>query len=616
MDYGALLYKAQENNRNASNKEVRCYKTSFAPPKKIERSKVSSDNIKKFLARKEEEEKRRREEAQRKKEELLALRSQDKKAQRRVQVMLKSTKSANKSVMEDAIDNVNTADTLNGFKQCDEDDYGYVSQEASAFYTKLLNKYENMPPEAPKFQPSKKEVKDLNAAKDRVRAALQKEAEEELLPHKRKRKKHDEDNEEPDDKKDSGHANSDSEKHSECQSGSKKEKETNSANKKRKNLAPPPLNFDQLLQIAQKKQFEPIMVDESLLKKEPERLMTKKQKLEFEREQEIRLNKNKRVLNKPNSVESQPKEEPTKKSSKETNITVQSEKKKRNDLGKSEKSSDHITNKTDKSDHSAKVDKKVNNTPAVNGPSKPLENKILMDRLKKDSNVWSKSSNNSHSESDSKASKNINLPSSKQSNVPAKNAAKIEKKPHPEVKSNKTEAPTADKGKKMSELELQIQKMQEEHKLLMKKLKMQEIQMKKINTKEKEIQNKKIVKKVIPEKRKPPPVSKRRIDSESEEYDSELDDFIDDGPEDGSADYSKYISEIFGYDKSKYARVEDDDEDECMESNFAQISKEEFVSAKIGLLEDLEDIRKEQEEKKRQKAKKMKQLIEARKKKK
>lgn len=40
-----------------------------------------------------------------------------------------------------------------------------------------------------------------------------------------------------------------------------------------------------------------------------------------------------------------------------------------------------------------------------------------------------------------------------------------------------------------------------------------------------------------------------RIDSESE-YDSELDDFIDDGPDDTN-EYSKYISEIFGYDKSK-----------------------------------------------------------------
>lgn len=42
----------------------------------------------------------------------------------------------------------------------------------------------------------------------------------------------------------------------------------------------------------------------------------------------------------------------------------------------------------------------------------------------------------------------------------------------------------------------------------------------------------------------------RVIESDSDEYDSELDDFIDDGPED-EADYSKVISEIFKYDKSK-----------------------------------------------------------------
>lgn len=47
-------------------------------------------------------------------QELLALRNQDNKAKKRVQVMLKRTKSANKSVIDDAIDTVNTADTING----------------------------------------------------------------------------------------------------------------------------------------------------------------------------------------------------------------------------------------------------------------------------------------------------------------------------------------------------------------------------------------------------------------------------------------------------------------------------------------------------------------------
>lgn len=47
-------------------------------------------------------------------QDLIALRSQDRKAFKRVQTMLKRTKSANKSVIEDAVDNVNTAVTLGG----------------------------------------------------------------------------------------------------------------------------------------------------------------------------------------------------------------------------------------------------------------------------------------------------------------------------------------------------------------------------------------------------------------------------------------------------------------------------------------------------------------------
>ncbi|ESP02420.1 hypothetical protein LOTGIDRAFT_172077 [Lottia gigantea] len=90
------------------------------------------------------------------------------------------------------------------------------------------------------------------------------------------------------------------------------------------------------------------------------------------------------------------------------------------------------------------------------------------------------------------------------------------------------------------------------------------------------------------------PVMKKKmvIDSE-DEYDSELDDFIDDG-EDETADYSSAIRQIFGYDKRRF-RDEDDDIDN-MESNFASCMKEEARSARLGLKEDLEDIRREQEE--------------------
>lgn len=102
--------------------------------------------------------------------------------------MLKRTKSANQSVIEDAIDNDNTAVTLAGPMQPDEDDYGYVSQEASQFYNKMMEKYNKMP-EEPKFDMSKKKVStNLGSTKDRVRAALEREKEEAMLPHKRKRK--------------------------------------------------------------------------------------------------------------------------------------------------------------------------------------------------------------------------------------------------------------------------------------------------------------------------------------------------------------------------------------------------------------------------------------------
>ncbi|KAF7272473.1 hypothetical protein GWI33_014740, partial [Rhynchophorus ferrugineus] len=94
-------------------------------------------------------------------------------------------------------------------------------------------------------------------------------------------------------------------------------------------------------------------------------------------------------------------------------------------------------------------------------------------------------------------------------------------------------------------------------------------------------------------------VKKGRIQDDSdEEYDSDLDDFIIEGPEE-KPNYSGYIKEIFGYDKSKYTDCEDDIYN--MESSFAQQMREEAISKKIGTMEDLKDMKLEQE-KKREKA--------------
>lgn len=43
----------------------------------------------------------------------------------------------------------------------------------------------------------------------------------------------------------------------------------------------------------------------------------------------------------------------------------------------------------------------------------------------------------------------------------------------------------------------------------------------------------------------------------------------------------------------------DDDDDAAMESNFAQVQREEYISKKIGIQEDLEDMKLEAIEKRR-----------------
>lgn len=110
-----------------------------------------------------------------------------------------------------------------------------------------------------------------------------------------------------------------------------------------------------------------------------------------------------------------------------------------------------------------------------------------------------------------------------------------------------------------------------------------------------------------------PEIRKRRIESDEEEseYDEEMEGFITDEGSDleedyqQDMDYSKHIRQIFGYDKRKY-KYESDRDIANMESNFAQQMKEEARSARLGLQEDLEDIKREEEELRRKMEKKMK----------
>nr|XP_019570534.1 PREDICTED: protein SPT2 homolog [Rhinolophus sinicus] len=93
-------------------------------------------------------------------------------------------------------------------------------------------------------------------------------------------------------------------------------------------------------------------------------------------------------------------------------------------------------------------------------------------------------------------------------------------------------------------------------------------------------------------------------EEDDEEYDSEMEDFIEDEGE-PQEEISKHIREIFGYDRKKYTD-ESDYALRYMESSWKEQQKEEAKSLRLGMQEDLEEMRREEEEMKRQKTKKLK----------
>ncbi|XP_046626687.1 protein SPT2 homolog isoform X1 [Neodiprion virginianus] len=558
---------------------VACYQTKFTPPKKQSKSSSNlSSNIKKFLAKKEEEERQKALDAKKRKENLLALR--DHKAQSRINKHLKVCKAANKSVLADAIDNDNTAVTMAGPSQPDEDDYGYVSQEASAFYNQLMNKYKNLPQEKPLFSESgKKTVKDIATTKDRVKQALKQQEIEDSSGHKRKRRSQVTSGEkelpipEPDSKQ-------------EKERTTVPEKERDEKPRPKKRPLPPPMDFMQLLQIAEKKQHEPIVLEtkpKPTKIEEPERLMTKKQMREHLKEKEWRERKEQRDRMNENS--------------KNSHSPVNS--------GKTAKPAVNRIPKLNgtKSVPSSSVTEKntLSHKPPIGTiPKKPS---ALSDR------VGNHSSSNKPSERESK-------PSEKDKLIEERKKIEAEKKLLEEMRrSIEEEKKKLALGKVKRVEEKTVNGSSSKSKVPEQKLSGKDSKLRqalKPDAKPRQFLPADIKSRQFPppdvrparpkqfppkDVKRKPVVKKRRIYDDDSEHDSELDDFIDDGPGDGAEDYSKYISEIFGYDKSKYRDLDEDDAG--MESNFAQQLKEEYVSTKIGIMEDLEDIRMEALEKKK-----------------
>ncbi|CAG9826893.1 unnamed protein product [Diabrotica balteata] len=605
MDFGQLLHTAQKNEKS-KDQRVRYYSTKFEPPKKEKKSERQlSDNIKKFLAKKEAEEKQKAEEARKKRDELLALRSQDKKATKRVNVMLKRTKSANQSVIEDAIDNDNTAVTLAGPMQPDEDDYGYVSQEAAQYYTKMMEKYSKMPEEPPKFDMSKKSVStNLGSTKDRVKAALDREREEALLPHKRKRK-HKEKKEDADEEGVSYDAPDRSVDETKS-SSEKSDKEKMPPPKPKPKPAPPPMNFADILKIAAQKQHEPVIIEKK--EKEEERLLTKKQRKEMERERESQMRREERRRQEimySKLAKARQKEEREKLGKSDANAKV-SEKQKSQKNDESSESSKPSSSKNRDSD-------KTEGKPSGREkPDKPKPKSLLSafkSRPKDDEDPFQEESRPGRKylpgDMRYKPDQDTKTPTRKKEPEPEKKVSfkipsnnNIHKKPPPSINSNTQIKKTPPSDPKPSRELLSAKGSMPQKKLS-------------VEPKSKKFPPEDVRRKLppkLPPKQFPPPdvrrsgsskmvVNKGRIldDDDEDEYDSEMDDFIDD--DDAGDDISSYISEIFGYDRKRYRDVDDDVDD--METSFAQQMKEEVISTKIGIMEDLEEEKKEEEAKRR-----------------
>lgn len=527
---------------------------------------------------KEHEERQEKEKKKREYADLMASRSDRDK--NKIKKMLKVTKSANRSVLEDAVSKTDTAVTLQGPEQPDEDDYGYTSHEASTFYRNLMDKYKSIP-EDKKFAKSSNGGSkncDLMSTKDRVRAAIMREKEDEMLGRKRSHGTTASDESHASSSNDQKHRSRknlyDPKVEREAEERRKKELEDERRQKMRNKRPPPPvMDFQKLLQIAAEKQHEPIQVEVPQKQKEPERLLTNKEKKEFElrkAQQEERERRRNGIPSKSQTDSDQRKPAapmangriPKLNGANSSSIKPSSSHSAPLDSRKPSILSRELTKPT----ASKPISKPQ---PSSNGP-KPMPSKhpnIPQSSGKRPIDLKSKSQMPDMQKTlpkpppVSKQPKAIDGKTVRPREFPPKDLVKPREFP-PRDLAKSREFPPRDtiRPKQFPPRDLQRGHMSMKHKQAA--------------------------------------TSKRRIldDSDEEsEYDSEMDDFIDDDIVEN--DYSNEIRKIFGYDKSRY-RDEDDDIDN-MESTFAQQQKEEFISKKIGIMEDLEDMRQEAEEKKR-----------------
>lgn len=204
-------------------------------------------------------------EAENKRNALLAMR--DTKQKNKIRKMLKVIKSADKSAIADAKDLDNTAITLQGPDQPDEDDYGYVSHEANAFYSKLMQKYTISNPEQKTVTVNERKKSKLSIKETLERTKTELNA----ASHSKKTYRTGE-------KDYIENANVKTALNSNLNFEQQKKERSKPIPK----VTSTPLAFSELLKIAEQKQHEPIEISVPVGPKQEERLMSKKEKLEYE----------------------------------------------------------------------------------------------------------------------------------------------------------------------------------------------------------------------------------------------------------------------------------------------------------------------------------------------
>lgn len=557
------------------------YTTKFEPPKKETKERKLSDGIRRFLEKKEQEERSEKEKKRKEYVELMASRTERDK--NKIKKMLKVTKSANRSVLEDAASKTDTAVTLDGPEQPDEDDYGYTSNAASALYKSLMDKYKAIPEDKTFSKSSLNGNKnaDLGSTKDRVRAAILREKEDERLGRKRTHTSStDTAASSPIDPKQRSRKNLYDPRVEREAEDRKKRAEDEEKRQKIKNKRPPPpvMDFQKLLKLAEEKQHEPIQVEVPQKPKEPERLLTSKEKREMEikkKELEERERRRLGIQSKPQTNGEQRKPEA------------------QSGIGRIPKLNGSNTSTAKPSTSHTAPDSRKPSGSTFKEPMRPVSsgssNKLAS---KPQPNTSSSKQVNAKDTSASQPNgkRPVDLKPKHQLHDTQRNVPKqiqqqtVSKQPRPldpkQVKAREFSPKDAAKSREFPPRDM---------------IKSRELPPRDLKTRE--FPPRDVHRSSASMKQRESAAAKRRIidDSDEDEYDSEMDDFIDD--DDVDNDYSTEIRKIFGYDKSRY-RYEDDDIDN-MESTFAQQQREEFVSKKIGMMEDLEDMRLEAEEKKR-----------------